>query len=168
MKTHAFLSHSISDQRLVSDFAILLDRAFGHSLDTFVGTKQPPGSNFEAVIREQLMKCQVFILFASRHSLKRDWVKREVAVAWSRATSILQIPIFIGDVKPDQLPDSLRGIQGVCINTKTIKAVIDRISEFLQLPIVDPHVERDCCAFSRKYGRKDSRPKSDSKICSAR
>jgi len=74
----AFLSHSWSDKELVKSVAELLGRQFCIIDDTAFST----GDEFKSSIEKSLNNTSIFVLFASKNSLKSVWVNFEIEEAW--------------------------------------------------------------------------------------
>lgn len=73
----AFLSHSSTDKGTVAEVAKILGRA-AVIYDAF---EFDVGDDFRDAILAGLENSDIFVLFASREALKRDWVKFEIATA---------------------------------------------------------------------------------------
>ncbi|HMU49766.1 MAG TPA: TIR domain-containing protein [Geminicoccaceae bacterium] len=104
----AFLSHWSGDKNLVSAVADELGRQYC-IVDTF---SFDTAIEFGESIRRGLEKSSVFVLFASRIALTRDWVKYEIADA-ERAHlhgTIRRVIVYIidTDVQLESIPDWLR------------------------------------------------------------
>lgn len=104
----AFLSHSSKDQQLVDAVAKQLGRQFclydKYAFET--------GEEFTEAIRRCLDQAAVFVLFASRNSLKSIWVKLELDEAWQRKLreSIRRSLVYIIDEQTavENLPEWLQ------------------------------------------------------------
>ncbi len=73
----AFLSHSSRDKRIVGEVAAHLGRA-AVIYDVF---EFEAGDDFKTSIMRGLERSEIFVLFASRDALSRDWVKLEISEA---------------------------------------------------------------------------------------
>jgi hypothetical protein len=77
MNVRAFLSHSSTDKTLVSQIA----RQLGRAAVLFDLFEFSTGDDFHEAILRSLEKSQIFVLFASKKSIERDWVKFEITEA---------------------------------------------------------------------------------------
>lgn len=78
----AFLSHSSADKGIVKEVAKILGRA-SVVYDEF---EFSVGDEFKDAIVKGLAGSDIFVLFASRGALKRDWVKFEINSARQAVT----------------------------------------------------------------------------------
>ncbi|MBM3252608.1 MAG: toll/interleukin-1 receptor domain-containing protein, partial [Candidatus Omnitrophica bacterium] len=126
----AFLSYSHSDKNLIDEVAKLLGRQFC-IFDTYAFKN---GDDFKDSIKECLDESSIFVLFASRESLKSIWVKTEIEEAWIRKLSgfLSKAMVFIIDSKIDfkDLPDwLLKSKIAILSNPKAIERNIRRCLE---------------------------------------
>lgn len=104
----AFLSHSSEDKVLVSEVARQLSR----QQCVFDQYQFETGEDFRTAIRNGLDSSDVFVLFASKESLKRPWVKFELDEAEIRKIkgSLRKFLVFVIDANTDyrELPEWLQ------------------------------------------------------------
>ncbi|SEM05948.1 Tetratricopeptide (TPR) repeat [Bosea lupini] len=104
----AFLSHSSTDKGIVGEVAKILGRA-AVIYDAF---EFDVGDEFRDAILSGLANSDLFVLFASRHALQRDWVKFEIAAAQEAVTrqALSRVVTFIIDPDLDlkDIPEWMR------------------------------------------------------------
>jgi tetratricopeptide (TPR) repeat protein len=91
----AFLSHSSTDKGIVGEVANILGRA-AVIYDAF---EFDVGDEFRDAILAGLSKSDIFVLFASRRALQRDWVKFEIDAAKEALTrqALSRVVTFVVD-----------------------------------------------------------------------
>jgi tetratricopeptide (TPR) repeat protein len=104
----AFLSHSSTDKETVNEVAKVLGRA-AVVYDAF---EFSVGDDFRDAILSGLSKSDIFVLFASRQALQRDWVKFEIEAAKEAITkqALSRVVTFIidPDLDLDTVPDWMK------------------------------------------------------------
>lgn len=104
----AFLSHATSDKAFVSKVAEQLGRA----AVVFDAFEFATGDDLKQAIMTGLERSQIFVLFASRAALTRDWVRLEIDEAEkaliSKKISGVLTYIIDPDLSLDSLPDWMK------------------------------------------------------------
>jgi hypothetical protein len=122
-----FLSHSSKDKHLISAVATRLGRSYivydEFSFDTAV--------DFETSIEQGLDRSDLFVLFASRHSIKSEWVQKELsqAQALKLAGKMDSVAVIIIDDLPIiELPEWLKKARVINLSSP---ALITREIQYL-------------------------------------
>ncbi len=91
----AFLSHSSTDKETVGEVA----KALGRAAVVYDAFEFAVGDEFRDAILAGLSKSDIFVLFASRRALQRDWVKFEIAAAKEALTrqALSRVVTFVID-----------------------------------------------------------------------
>ena len=104
----AFLSHSTTDKSIVGKIAEHLGRA----AVIYDGFEFKTGEDFKTAIIRGLGKSELFVLFASRNALSREWVRFEIESAEEALASqaLSQVVTYIIDphLRLDDLPDWMK------------------------------------------------------------
>ncbi len=104
----AFLSHSSADKETVGKVAKILGRA-AVVYDAF---EFDVGDKFRDAILAGLSNSDIFVLFASRSALQRDWVKFEIATAKEALTrqALSRVVTFVidPDLDLDSVPEWMK------------------------------------------------------------
>lgn len=99
----AFLSHSSDDKQIVREIKKKIGRVWTYfDEDCFQA-----GEDFREAINNCLEKTNLFVLFASKSSLKSSWVKFEIDESWWQTVSRNNIKILVitlDDISITQLP----------------------------------------------------------------
>ena len=126
----AFLSHSTKDKKLVEIVANLLGRA-SVVLDQYCFQT---GTNFEEAITNGLNQSDIFVLFASQHSLASDWVQTELTEASQRNIhrEIKKVLVYTIDDETtvSDLPNWLQ--KGLVRNLQSPKLIADEVQMEIQ------------------------------------
>jgi len=108
MTVRAFLSHATADKPFVESVA----RSLGRAAVVFDAYEFATGDDLKEAILTGMERAQLFVLFASKAALQRDWVKFEIAEAEQAlaAHRFSQVLTFIidPDLKIDELPEWLK------------------------------------------------------------
>lgn len=108
MTVRAFLSHATHDKPFVEKVAQILGRA----AVVFDAYEFATGDDLKSAILGGLERAQLFVLFASKVALERDWVQFEIAEAEQGllAQRISQVMTFIidPDLALEELPDWMK------------------------------------------------------------
>lgn len=108
MTIRAFLSHATADKPFIQKVAEQLGRA----AVVFDAYEFSTGDDLKAAILSGIDRSKIFVLFASRASLSRDWVKFEIEEAEKAILSqnISQAMTFIIDpsLSVDKIPDWMK------------------------------------------------------------
>jgi len=109
-KWDVFVSHSSKDKpitgKIVSDL-----RKKGLNL-WYDETAITPGKRLRIAINEGIRNSKMVLIFISVNSLKSQWVLNELDAAMLREITekrTIVIPVLIGRVKIDQIPEDLKG-----------------------------------------------------------
>ena len=121
----AFLSHGSTDKTIVSQVA----KELGRQYCLFDQWAFDSGDDFLDIIRTRLDDSGAFVLFASAHSMTRDWVQFEIDEAELRKIrgSINKFLVFLIDdkVSLEDIPEWLR--RGRIRSLKSPKAIAREI-----------------------------------------
>ncbi|CAO3406274.1 hypothetical protein [Azospirillum largimobile] len=149
MAVRAFLSHATSDKPFVTKVAEYLGRA----AVVFDAYEFATGDDLKAAILKGIEKSEIFILFASRESLQRDWVRFEIEEAQRSLFSqnIGQVLAFIidPDLDFDNLPGWMKGSlitkqqSPVLVASDIRRAINSRMAESMPQHFIGRNTEFD-------------------------
>jgi hypothetical protein len=139
-KTFIFLSHISEEQSDALKAKQYLEHAFKEKVDVFAAsswTSIQPGEDWFDCISDAINKADVMIVFCSGDSVNRPWVQFETGAGWfAKKTKV--IPVCHKGMTPAALPDPLRRLQAVDINSEIeserYRKLADAISRSTGLP----------------------------------
>ena len=104
----AFLSHHSADKKIVGEVA----KSLGRAAVIYDAFEFDVGDDFRDAILAGLSRSDIFVLFASRGALTRDWVKFEIATAKEALTrkALSRVVTFVIDpaLDLDDVPDWMK------------------------------------------------------------
>jgi len=110
-----FISHSTKDRWVAKQMSNLIEekgREWG--IKTFLDEKDiDGGDSIPESIRENIQKCDEFLLLLSRYSVNRPWVLIELGAAWGLEKRVVTI---IDKVTPDEMPEVISPYKAIDIN----------------------------------------------------
>ena len=131
-----YISHSGIDQRLVSE----LIRNLVDLEHTITEMSMEPGSDVKSRIRDIIDSASIFLVLISNESLSHskrfydEMIQLRNYATHSRDKML--IPIFVGNVSLDQIPESIANIQGIGIpneNPDSVRVLAKKIDEAISL-----------------------------------
>lgn len=102
-----FISYSSKDKFIGRQVSRLLEE-YGKTLGvkTFLDEKDiEGGKSVTEVVRENLIKCDEFIVLLTPDSIKRDWIHQELGAAWGLRKVIVA---FLNNISEDKVPYIIR------------------------------------------------------------
>lgn len=112
-KAHARRVHRILSQR--------------PNLHVFTTESLSAGENWESKLRDELARCEIFVVVLSPNSVDSKWVLHELGAAWALDKPIL--PIVTDREVFSRIPLELRGVKPVEIEDLEKSGIIGQIIE---------------------------------------
>jgi len=110
-RVRIFLSYSLTDKGYVSRLRNLLSKR--RDSHVFSPEFLSAGEDFASRIKDEIARCDIFVVLLSSDSINSKWVLSELGAAW--ALNKLIIPVFTqSDVVP-KIPLDLSNVQSVGI-----------------------------------------------------
>lgn len=109
-------------------------------------------------IREALRSCEVLLLLLSERSINRPWVNFEAGAAWLERKPV--IPICIGGMLIEFLPQPYAGMQSVCLPSDA-HYLLTSIHHHLALETELPPTQWEQRDRHRRLYERDGRPITD-------
>lgn len=111
-----FISYSSKDKKLAEDLHNLI---LSKGLTSFMAEISiKAGNDWEEEILKELKETEYVIFLASKNSIKSVAVQQELGAALMEKKNI--IPLLI-DIKPEDLPESIKKYQAIDLNTENEK-----------------------------------------------
>lgn len=128
----AFLSHSSTDKEIVRKIKKKLTRAWTYFDEDCFG----PGDDFRKAIVSHIEEAKLFVLFASKASLKSSWVKFELeTVYWEsiKKKDIQVLVLNLDNLEIDHFPEWMKNAKIQPIDNIGIAAqiIIDKLFEYI-------------------------------------
>lgn len=129
----AFLSHSSTDKEIVRKIKKKLTRAWTYFDEDCFG----PGDDFRKAIVSHIEEAKLFVLFASKASLKSSWVKFELeTVYWEsiKKKDIQVLVLNLDNLEIDHFPEWMKNAKIQPIDNIGIAAqiIIDKLFEYIK------------------------------------
>lgn len=106
-----FLSHSAVDIDL-AEYLELTVRVSIPSIDVFRTTRVgqiQAGREWFNIIAQELRQADIFLILLTEASVNRPWICFETGAAWFSTRCL--VPVLAGDLKPEMVPEPLRSLQ---------------------------------------------------------
>ena len=125
-----FISHSGKDRWIAKQMANLIEeKGQEYNVKTFLDEKDiEGGDSISESIRENIEKCDEFLVHLSRYSIKSEWVLIEIGAAWGHRKRIIAI---IDKVAPEEMPDIIISYKAIDLNRfeEYLEQLINRAKE---------------------------------------
>ena len=110
-----FISHSWKDRWIAKQMAnVIEEKGQEYNVKTFLDEKDiEGGDSISESIRENIKKCDEFLVLLSRYSVNREWVLLEIGAAWGLEKRIIAI---IDKVAPAEMPDIIKPYKAIDLN----------------------------------------------------
>ncbi len=126
-----FLSYAATDAVCAHKLRRLLSQR--PNLRIFTTEMLSAGEDWETKLREELSRCDVFVVLLSLKSVASEWILHELGAAWALNKPI--IPIAINSEVFSKIPITLHGVQFVEIEDiekpEVINQILDSYAEMI-------------------------------------
>jgi hypothetical protein len=115
-KARVFISYVHEDKEIAQAVQSLLVSTLSLEKEVFLSTDQAQvlaGHVWLEKVREALQSCELLLLLLSERSINRAWVNFEAGAVWLARKPV--IPICIGRMLIEFLPQPYTGMQSVCL-----------------------------------------------------
>ena len=138
-----FISYPNPDQYIVGN---LRERLGGYGIKAWVYTYDKTISkDIWEEINEKIMSCKMVIFVVSKHSANARGQRRELELAIERINTthpdLSIVPVILGDINFSDVPESIKHINGINLDTHNIKTVTLKISKILNPEILQEECE---------------------------
>ena len=145
MKHHVFICYPVQNQDLVENFAGRLREvgveAWMYSLNRTLAEE------VWCEIEEKIQCCELFIFIASSHSQNANGQHREVQLAVNQVketnAKLRMIPVLIGPMKFENLPDELSHVNGVRLDAYSVQTTALEIAKTIFPDLLDTEKRQD-------------------------
>jgi len=125
-----FVSHSTKDSWIARQIAQTIEsNCTKYGVQTYLDEKDiEGGESIPDSIRNNIEKCNEFLVLVSRSSINRPWVLLEIGAAWVLRKRIIAI---IDKVIPEEIPDVISQFKAIELNDfdEYVKQLVKRVKE---------------------------------------
>ena len=114
--SRVFISYYTRDGGLASRLSTMIRWAFPYCKTFVAGDNLIGGDSWNAVIKDNLIDCDVLIVLCSQASMQRQWVLSEIGAGWIKSKKT--IPILLDGMNARDLPDLLSGFHALSVTDK--------------------------------------------------
>ena len=124
-----FLSYAREDSIQGHKLNAILSRQY--SVNVFTTETLSAGEDWRSILREELSKCDVFVLLWSPNSIDSKWVLHELGAAWALDKTI--VPVVTEPNLSTKFPVELRDVKFISIddleNQETVNRILSRFDK---------------------------------------
>lgn len=124
-----FLSYAVADRAYAYKVQRLLSQR--PSVQIFTTEMLSAGEDWQSKLKDQLSKCDIFLVLLSPNSVDSKWVLQELGAAWAIEKPIVSILTHPKDIR--KLPGALGQIQSIEIKdlekSETTNQILERLEK---------------------------------------